>query len=176
FPYTTLFRSREARFSRSAFARFRLEAAILQEFLRDQTGVLTQRHFDLAGRIGIVAQELLGVLASLTETLRIVGEPCAGLLDHAGLDAEIDEFTGLGHAFAIHDVELDHLEGRSQLVLDHLDAGLVADHLVAILDGPDAADIETHGSIEFERVAASGRLGGPEHDADLHAYLVDEDD
>jgi hypothetical protein len=59
-----------------------------------------------------------------------------------GLDAEIDQFAGLGDALAIHDVELDLLEGRRHLVLDHLDPGLVADHLVAVLDRADAADVE----------------------------------
>src|SRR5690606_36470507 len=112
----------------------------------------------------------------LPETLRIVGEPGPGLFDETGLDAEIDQFTGLRHALAIHDVELDLLERRCNLVLHHLDAGLVADDLVAILYRADAADIETHRSVEFERIAARRGFGRPEHDADLHANLVDEDD
>ena len=40
--------------------------------------------------------------------------------------------------------------------------------------GADAADVEAHRGIEFERVAARGGLGIAEHDADLHADLVDE--
>ena len=131
---------------------------------------------DLACQLGIFPQEQLGVLATLAEALRIVGEPGAGLLHHPGLDAEIDELAGLGHALAIHDVELDHLERRCQLVLHHLDARLVADHLVAVLDRADAADVEAHRGVELQRIAARGGLRRAEHDADLHADLVDEDD
>ena len=76
---------------------------------------------------------------------------------------------------AVHDVELDLLEGRGDLVLDHLHAGLVADHFVAVLDRADAADVEAHRGIEFQRIAAGGGFRIAEHDADLHADLVDED-
>ena len=41
---------------------------------------------------------------------------------------------------------------------------------------PDAADVQADRGVELERVAAGGRLGVAEHDADLHADLVDEDD
>ena len=81
----------------------------------------------------------------------------------------------LRHAFAVHDVELDLLERRRELVLDHLDAGLVADHLVALLDRADPADVETHRGVEFQRMTAGRRLGRAVHHADLHADLVDED-
>src|SRR5690606_5766053 len=132
--------------------------------------------FQLAQQLRIVTQELLGVLATLPKALGIVGEPRAGLLDDASLDAEVDDLARLGNALAVHDVELDLLEGRSELVLDDLDAGLVADDLVAVLDRTDAADVETHRGVELERVAAGGRLWRAEHHADLHADLVDEDD
>jgi hypothetical protein len=132
--------------------------AIFEELLGDEPGILAQRQLDLARQLGIVAQEALGVLAPLAEALAVIGEPGARLLDDAGLDAEVDELAGLRHALAIHDVELDLLEGRRQLVLDHLDAGLVADDLVAILDRADAADVEAHRGIELERIAAGGRL------------------
>ncbi len=74
------------------------------------------------------------------------------------LDAEIDQLADLGDALAVHDVELDLLERRRDLVLDDLDAGLVADHLVALLDRADAADVEADGGVELQRVAAGGRL------------------
>ena len=67
------------------------------------------------------------------------------------------------------------LERRRHLVLDHLDAGLVADDLLAILDRADAANVETDGGVELERVAARRGLGRAVHHADLHADLVDED-
>ena len=103
-------------------------------------------------------QEGLGVLAALADALAVIGIPGAGFLDHAGLDAKIDQFAGLRDALAIHDVEFDLLERRRHLVLDHLHAGLVADDLVAFLDRADAADVEAHGGIEFQRIAARRRL------------------
>src|SRR5690606_40763697 len=65
---------------------------------------------------------------------------------------------------AVHDVELGLLEWRSDLVLDHFDAGFVADDLVAFFDGADAADVEPHRRVELERVAARGGFGVAEHD------------
>src|SRR5581483_612569 len=126
-------------------------------------------------RLRVLLEIGLGILAALADALAVEGEPGAGLLDDPGLDPEIDEFAGLGDALAIHDVELDLLEGRRHLVLDHLYPRLVADHLLALLDGADAADVEADGSVEFERVAAARGLGAAEHHPDLHADLVDED-
>ncbi len=62
----------------------------------------------------ILLQEELGVLPALAETLTVIGEPGAGLLDDPGLDAEIDQLAGLGDALAVHDVELDLLERRAR--------------------------------------------------------------
>src|SRR5215510_5769916 len=115
-----------------------------KDLLADEAGVLANRRFDLGGDVRVALEEAFGVLAALADALGIVGEPGARLLDHAGLDAEVKNLAALGDALAVHDVELDLLERRRQLVLDHLDAGLVADHLVALLDGADAADVETH--------------------------------
>ena len=102
----------------------------------------------------------LGVLAALADALIAEGIPGAGLLDDAGLDADVDQLAALGDALAVHDVELDLLEGRRDLVLDHLDAGGVADDLVAVLDRADAADVETDArrrtSARCRRMVVSG--------------------
>src|SRR5262249_9006965 len=97
---------------------------------RDQTGILSHRSLNLAGDVRVFLEKLLGVLASLTNALAVVREPGAGFLHDAGFDAEIDQFAGLGDALAVHDVEFNLFERRSELVLDHLHAGLIADHLV----------------------------------------------
>ena len=68
------------------------------------------------------------------------------------------------------------LERRRDLVLDDLDLGFVADHFVARFNGTGTADIQAHGGIEFQGVAASRRFRAAEHDADFHADLVDEND
>ena len=57
--------------------------------------VLPDRGLDLAGDVGIALEEGLGVLAALADALAVVGEPGAGFLDHAGLDAEVDELAHL---------------------------------------------------------------------------------
>src|SRR5665811_2210453 len=128
-------------------------------------GVLAHLRLDLGGHVGIVLEELLGVLAALADAHAVIGEPGAGFFHHTRFDAEIDQLADLGDALAIHDVELDLLERRRQLVLDHLDPCLIADHLVAFLDGADAADVEAHRGVELERIAARGRLRRAVHHA-----------
>src|SRR4051794_21892774 len=124
----------------------------------------------------MILQVVLRVFATLPNALAVIRVPGAGFLDDTGLHAEIDQFAAFRDALAVHDVEIDGLERRRHFVLDDLDAGLVADDLVALLDRADAADIEPDRGVEFERVAAGRRLRAAEHDADLHPDLVDEDD
>ena len=59
------------------------------------------------------------------------------------------------YALAVHDVELDDLERRRDLVLDHLHPGLVADDVVPVLDPADPADIDPHAGAELQGVAAA---------------------
>src|SRR6185312_5951457 len=89
---------------------------------------------------------------------------------------QIEDFADLRDAFAVHDVELDLLERRSDLILHHFDACGIADNVVAILDLTRAADIEPDRSIEFQCITACGGLRIAVHHADLHAQLIDEDD
>src|ERR1700730_6585281 len=122
-----------------------------------------------------VLEELLGVLAALTEPLAAEGEPRAALLNDTLVHGEVDEIAGARDTLAIHDVELRLAERRRHLVLDDLHARAAADDDVAVLDAGDPADIETHRRIELERAAAGRRLGITEHHADLLAELIDED-
>src|SRR5579884_1669080 len=138
-------------------------------------GLACGRHHRLAD-FRVLFQIGLGVLAALPNALAVIGKPRARFLDHPGLHAEIDQLAALGDAFAVHDVEIDDLERRRHLVLDDLDPGLIADHLVALLDRTDAADVEAQRGVEFERIAAGRGLGIAEHDADLEADLIDEND
>src|SRR5690606_35590884 len=78
---------------------------------------------DLSGEVRVVLEELAGVLLALAQLVSLVGEPGAGLADHAVLDAEVDQAALAGDALAVEDVELGLLEGRGHLVLDDLDAG-----------------------------------------------------
>src|SRR5262249_56845048 len=118
-------------------------AALLarEDFLGDEAGVLPDRGLDPGGDVGIGLEKRLGVFAPLADALAVIGEPGARFFDHARFHAKVDQLAALRHAFAVHDVEFDLLERRRQLVLDHLDAGLVADPLVALLDPADAAAV-----------------------------------
>src|SRR5688572_10693233 len=82
----------------------------------------------------------------------------------------------MADAFVEHDVELGLLEGRRNLVLHDLHARAVAGVLLPFLDRADAADVEADRRIELERATTRRGLGTAEHDADLLADLVDEDD
>ena len=79
-------------------------------------------------------------------------------------------------ALAVHHVELGDAERRRDLVLHDLDPDPVADRLRAALDRLDAADVQAHRGVELERAAAGRRLRVAEHDADLLAQLVGEDE
>ncbi len=80
-----------------------------------------------------------------------------------------------GDSLAEHDVELGDAERRRDLVLDDLDPDAVADRLRADLDRLDAPDVEPDAGVELEGAAAGRDLGVAEHDADLLAQLVGED-
>src|SRR3546814_3971988 len=84
------------------------------------------------------------VVLALTDTWAAVAEPGTGLVYDTRLHAQIDDFALTRDAGTVHDVEFGLLEGRGHLVLDHLGAGFVAHDFVALLDGANAADIETH--------------------------------
>src|SRR5580658_5564821 len=130
---------------------------------------------DLARDFRVLLQEYADIVLALPDTLTLVAVPGAGLVDDALLAAQFDDLALAGDAHAVHDLEFGRAERRGDLVLDHLHAGHVADHFLAILDGTDATDVQPHRGVELQRIAAGGGLRTAEHDADLHADLVDED-
>src|SRR5262249_39663164 len=125
--------------------------------------------------VWVLFEELLGVLAPLTEPLAAVRKPRAGLFDDAPVDREIDQITGSGDAFAVHHVEFRFTEGWRHLVLDDLHSGAAADHNVAVLDACDTPDVDPYRRVELEGAAPGRGFGVAEHDTDLLAKLVDED-
>ena len=122
----------------------------------------------------MLPQEVLGVLPPLTDARAIIAEPGPGLFHQTGFDTKIDDFTHLGNALAIHDVELNLLERWGHLVLHHLHARGVAHHFVAVLDLAGAANVETDGRVEFQRITAGRRLRVAVHHTDLHPQLVNK--
>lgn len=108
-----------------------------------QAGLLAHPVRDLDHHLGIGGQIGLGVLTPLTELLTVVGEPGPGLLDDGHVDGHVEQRALTADALAVHDVEFGLTERWRHLVLHDLDAGAVSDDLRTILDGFDAADVET---------------------------------
>ena len=122
----------------------------------------------------MVLEELLGRLATLTQAHIAHGEPCAGLVHDAVFDAQIDQLACARNALAVHNVELGLLKRGRDLVFDHLDTGVAADHLGAVFQVLHAAHIQAHGCIELKRAAAGRHLRAAVDHAHLFAQLVDE--
>src|SRR6059036_1787363 len=134
-----------------------------------------QREFDAAAIIGIVLQELAGIFTALAETFALEREPCAAFVDDVFVDGKVDEVALARYAFAVHDVEFGFTERRRNFVLDDFHFGPASDNIIAILDGSDSPHVRAHRYIEFQGTAAGGCFRVAEHDADLFANLIDED-
>src|SRR5439155_22039842 len=104
---------------------------------------LAQLPLQVLGGSDVCAQRLRRLLAPRTDPLAGDFEPRSALLDEAALHAEIEQFVRPGDAHSVENVELRFPEGRRHLVLHHFHPRPVADHLIAVLDGADAADVET---------------------------------
>ena len=50
-----------------------------------------------------------------------------------------------------------------------------ADDVLALLDGADASNVESHRGVELQRLAPAGGLGASKHHPDFHSNLIDED-
>src|SRR5690606_25667996 len=131
---------------------------------------------DLRRDLGVLLQELSGVLASLAEADIPVLEPGTGLRQDAGGDPDVEQATLDADALVVHDVVLAHAARRGDLVLHHLAAGSRPDRIGPGLERLDAPDVHPDAGVELQRAAAGRRLGAAEHDADLLAQLVGEDE
>src|SRR5215203_621934 len=81
----------------------------------DQPELLVDLIEDTLADLVVLLEELLGVLAALSEALIAVGEPGAALLDHLVLDADVEQASLTGDPLSVHHVELDRLEWRRYL-------------------------------------------------------------
>ena len=68
------------------------------------------------------------------------------------------------------------MSNSASRIFHDFDFRAAADHLVAILDGGDAPHIRANRRVELQRATAGCRFRIAEHDADLFANLVDEDE
>src|SRR5262245_32508807 len=124
----------------------------------------------------IRAQKIANRIASLPEPFTVIGVPGTGLFQHFLIDTEIYQLAGFRDALSKQDIEFSLFERWSHLVLDDLHEEAAPDYILPFLDRFTPADIQPDRRIELERVAPGRRLGIAEHDAELHANLVDEDD
>src|SRR5690606_804177 len=135
--------------------------AIVPGFVRggdDRRHPGAQLGLEAFGHRHVLLQVLAGVLLALADALVAVAVPGTRLLHEPGIHAHVDQLALAADALAVEDLGDDLLERRRHLVLDHLDAGLVADDFIALLDRADAADVQAHRGVELERVAAGGGL------------------
>src|SRR5580692_250725 len=124
----------------------------------------------------VLFEEAARVFAALPDALARVAIPGTRFFHDVVGHRQVQHVAFAADAFAIKNVEFSFAERRSHLVLHDLDLGARADDGVAFFHGGDAADIDAHGRIELQSAAAGRGFGVTEHDTDLFANLVDEDE
>src|SRR3974390_2665254 len=134
------------------WSRLRIGHCLLRLFgYRRQPQRLADFGLQLLADIRVVLEELLGVFAALSDAVALVAEPRTRLLHQVHVDRQVEEVAFMRDAFAVHNVELGLAEGRSGLVLHDLDLRTIADNLIALFDGADAANIDAHRGVDFQR-------------------------
>ena len=83
------------------------------------------------------------IFTSLSDLLSFICIPRTTLLDKINTNCQIQNISFFGDSFSKHDIELCFFKRRRNLILHDLDAGSVADHLSALLQRLDPADIHT---------------------------------
>ena len=136
--------------------------------------VLKYTLLNFVEHFGVLTEEDLDVFSTLPNALTVVAVPSTRLLNDAGFYPEIEKVTFTTDSLAIHDVEFGFAERWSHLVLYDLHSSSVTHDTITILDGPDAADIDSLRSVELQCVSTGRGFWAPEHDSDLHSDLVDE--
>lgn len=86
---------------------------------------------DLLGDLGILPNELAGIVLALADAHVTVGEPGARLVDDIIFDADVDQLALLGDALAVQDIEFRIFKGRRNLILDHFRSRAAADDIGA---------------------------------------------
>src|SRR6185503_6256427 len=131
---------------------------------------------DLTQDLRVFSQRRLCIFPALAQSFAFVRKPRATLFHRALHHREIQQVTFARNAFAIHDVKFTFAERRRDFVLRHLHFRAIANHAIAVFDRADAPDIESQRRVKLERTPASRRFRIAEHDANLFADLVDEDE
>src|SRR6266567_7905696 len=101
--------------------------------LRADAQLVLDPLLDLVGDVRVLLQEPAAVLLALAELVALAAVPGAGLAQNGLFDPHVDERALAADAVTVEDVELGLLERRRDLVLHHLDARAVADHVGPVL-------------------------------------------
>ena len=105
-----------------------------------------------------------------------VADPRTAFLQDLVFESQIQEGADVRDALVVHDVELRLGVRCSHLVLHHFEAGTVTgDCTIACLDGTDAANVDPHARIEFQRTSPGGRFWIPKHHPNFLPDLIGED-
>src|SRR3990167_768294 len=117
---------------------------------------------------GVIAAAELGLAYRVRATGRF--------LDETEFFTERERLALTGDSFSIEHVEFRLAERGCHLVFHDFDAVSAADRFFTLLYLCNAADIDTHGRVEFKCFATGRRFGIAKHDAYLHTDLIDEND
>src|SRR5215469_7750375 len=82
--------------------------------------LLPQSVFQLLANVLVLLQEHARILAALPHALAAKAQPRAGLLDHALLDANVQQIAFAGYPFTVQNVEFCLTERRRHLILYNL--------------------------------------------------------
>src|SRR3974390_1902765 len=120
------------------WSRLRIGHCLLRFFgYRRQPQRLAHFGLQLLADICIVLEELLGVFAALADAVALVAEPRTRLLHQVHVHRHV------------HEGEFGRAERSGGLVLHDLDLGAIADNLIALFDGADAANVDAHRGVEL---------------------------
>src|SRR6185312_17493707 len=97
-------------------------------------------------------------------------------LDDIVLGAKIEKIAFPRNPFPVEDVHFHFTERRRYLIFHNLDFCPVSDNRVAILDRSGPAYFRSYGCVKLQRTAAGSGFGVTEHNTDLFANLVDENE
>ena len=85
-------------------------------------GALANSRFYLLGKVLVLAQEILGVFATLTEAYISVREESTTLGYYIERGGKVNDIADLGNTFIVNNIELSGTEGWGNLVLDYADS------------------------------------------------------
>ena len=101
-------------------------------------------HFNLSACLRIVAEKLLGILSSLSDLGIMIGIPGTALHHYSAVGRQIQNIAHCGNPLPEHDIEFRFTERRSDLIFYNLYTGTVTDHLTALLQRFDPANVQPH--------------------------------